>query len=72
MFSIKDENVELLLKVMANLGENLTDEELEEMIREADLDGDGKINYEGKTLTILITSIQNVIQLLNITTFKNI
>ncbi len=32
---------------MANLGENLTDEELEEMIREADMDGDGKINYDG-------------------------
>ncbi len=35
------------LQVMANLGENLTDEELEEMIREADMDGDGKINYDG-------------------------
>ena len=33
---------------MANLGEHLTDEELEEMIREADMDGDGKINYDGK------------------------
>ncbi|EDW16097.1 calmodulin-related protein 97A [Drosophila mojavensis] len=32
--------------VMANLGEKLTDEEIDDMIREADFDGDGKIDYE--------------------------
>ena len=32
--------------VKNGLGENLTDEEINEMIREADIDGDGQINYE--------------------------
>ncbi|KAF4346178.1 hypothetical protein G4B88_026695 [Cannabis sativa] len=35
-----------LRHVMINLGERLKDEELDQMIREADLDGDGLINYE--------------------------
>ena len=39
-----------LRHVMTNLGEKLTDEEVDEMIREADIDGDGQVNYEGATL----------------------
>ena len=37
---------------MTNLGEKLTDEEVDEMIREADIDGDGQVNYEGMYLLI--------------------
>ena len=40
-----------LRHVMTNLGEKLTDEEVDEMIREADIDGDGQVNYEGKDRT---------------------
>merc|ERR1711879_401121 len=35
-----------LRHVMTTLGEKLTDEEVDEMIRGADIDGDGQINYE--------------------------
>jgi Ca2+-binding EF-hand superfamily protein len=34
-----------LKQMMHNLGENLTDDQIAEMIREADIDGDGQINY---------------------------
>ena len=33
---------------MTNLGEKLSDEEVEEMIKEADVDGDGQVDYEGE------------------------
>jgi len=31
---------------MSNMGEKLTDEEVDEMLRNADVNGDGQINYE--------------------------
>ena len=53
-----------LRHVMTNLGEKLTDEEVDEMIREADVDGDGQVNYEefvrmmlAKWWTIVLLSI---------------
>ena len=45
--------------MMTNLGEKLTDEEVDEMIREADVDGDGQVNYEG----IISNTQQNTCQL---------
>ena len=36
-----------LRTVMTSLGEKLTDEEVDEMIHEADTDGDGQVNYDG-------------------------
>ena len=35
-----------LRHIMTNLGEKLTDDEVDEIIRVADIDGDGQINYE--------------------------
>nr|CAD7455985.1 unnamed protein product [Timema tahoe] len=46
-----------LRHVMTNLGEKLSDEEVDDMIREADLDGDGMVNYEGMTRVIFIGSV---------------
>ena len=39
---------------MFSLGEKLSDEELEEMIREADIDGDGQVNYEGMCIYLYV------------------
>ncbi|OCL00910.1 calmodulin [Cenococcum geophilum 1.58] len=38
-------DTEELRHVMKSLGENLTDEQIDEMIREADKDGDGTVDY---------------------------
>ena len=35
-----------LRHVMIDLGEKLSEEEVEQMISEADLDGDGQVNYD--------------------------
>ncbi|KAF7252011.1 Calmodulin, partial [Varanus komodoensis] len=48
-----------LRHVMTNLGEKLTDEEVDEMIREADIDGDGQVNYEAK-LNVKILSVHKL------------
>ncbi|CAF0963368.1 unnamed protein product [Adineta ricciae] len=38
-------NVDDLREIMTNLGEKITDEDLDEMIREADIDKDFKVNF---------------------------
>jgi len=35
-------------RAMKMLGEDVTDDDVKEMMQEADSNGDGKINYEGK------------------------
>ena len=37
-----------LRNVMTSLGEKLTEEEISEMMKEADLDGNGFIDFEGR------------------------
>lgn len=37
-----------------NLGEKLSDEEAGEIIREADKDGDGQVNFAGRTMASLL------------------
>ena len=37
-----------LKQVASELGEELTESEIDEMIREADADGDGQVDYHGR------------------------
>ena len=48
---------------MINLGEKLTLEEVEEMIREVDVDFDGRMNYEGIKLVLLSRIIMSYISI---------
>ncbi|CAF4225763.1 unnamed protein product [Rotaria sp. Silwood2] len=42
-----------LKEVMLNMGEKLNQEELEDMMREADVNKDGKLDYEGNLILLL-------------------
>ena len=64
-----------LKRVAKELGENMTDEELQEMIDEADRDGDGEVNEEaraallrlargGEGLTCAVARLQEFIRIM--------
>ena len=50
-------NAAELRHVMTNLGEKLTDQEVDEMMKDADIDGDGQLNYEGELGNSLLSGI---------------
>jgi len=37
-----------LKNIMRSIGEKLSDDDIDEIIRELDMDGDGEVDYEGK------------------------
>ena len=45
---------------MQSLGEKLTDNELDEMVAEADSDKDGLINYQGIAFLYLLPNLLNI------------
>ena len=49
-----------LRHVMTNLGEKLTDDEVDELIREIDVNNDGQVNYEGTVSDRLESKAQQV------------
>ena len=46
-------SLEEFRKVMVNEGAQMSDEDIDDIIREADLDGDGQLNIEGEKLNAL-------------------
>ena len=46
MFTSKRHIFIFFSRMMGNLGENLDWEDVKQMVRDADFDGDGKINYD--------------------------
>jgi len=53
-----------LRRIMTTYGEVLNDEEVEEMIRDADTDGDGIVDYQGNAQSALGRSFNGIIHTL--------
>lgn len=45
---------------MSDLGENLTDKQLQDMVIAADLDGDGRINYRGLFPSVYVVVLYRI------------
>ena len=58
--------------VMSNLGEKLTDEDVDEMIRKTDIDGDGQVNYEGESIHGKIVSAMPLTPQVNSVNYKQL
>lgn len=50
---------------MSNLGEKLTDKEVDEMIIKADINGDGQVNYDGESIYCKMVSATPLIPQVN-------
>ena len=53
-------SAEELRHVMNNLGEKISEDEVDEMMKEADCDGDGQVNFEGELLLLHHSHSKNI------------
>ena len=56
-------SAEELKFLMCNLGEKLTQEEVNEMIAEADTDGDGQVNYQGNNKQNMVSHVSQYLKI---------
>ena len=49
--------------VMKNLGHDLSDKDIDEIMKKADVNGDGRLDYEGKVLNKALNQTFNIIRL---------
>ena len=54
-----------LRHLLTNLGEKLSEVEVDEMIKEVDMDGDGKVDYQGRDLLAQPSGQNTVIYLVS-------
>lgn len=61
-----------LQRAMQMIGENVTDSQLNEMLALADLDKDGRINYEGELLEGLFVNFVIILNIFSFTEFARL